>query len=156
MSNYEPHQELEAALERLDERLITAADDAELRFQRANTLSALGRAVEARAAYLELIAAAPAHFGALNNLGTLLYESGFQTLARTAYAEAIKNHPENATGHINLANALLTGGDADGARRHYAEALRLKPENPEAHQGVSCLYAEIGADAHAQRHRSLG
>jgi tetratricopeptide (TPR) repeat protein len=160
MCVWQPHLALQAELEQLDSRLVASAEPAtenvELRFQRAVVLNALGRTVDARTAYIELLAATPGHFGALNNLGTLLFESGYTTLACTTYAEAIKHHPQSPTLHINLANVLLKNGDAEGARQGYEEALKLKPDSPEAHQGLACLYAELGDEENASRHRGLG
>src|SRR5579863_5479152 len=113
MTAWHPRLLLEQELRQVDERLARAPGDVQLRFDRASTLARLGRPLEARTAYLELLAIAPTHFGALNNLGTLLVETGFQTAARSAYAEAIKHHPQNPVGHINLANLLVKKNEVE-------------------------------------------
>jgi tetratricopeptide (TPR) repeat protein len=56
-------------------------------------LTEMGRTLEARNAYLDLLAREPSHRLALNNLGTLLHATGYRTAARTAYAEAVARHP---------------------------------------------------------------
>src|SRR5271167_4068902 len=89
----------------IDARLALDPDQLELRYLRAGLLAGLGRADEARQDYLAVIAQAPTHFGALNDLGTLLFNTDFRTAARTAYAEAVRHHPDNPIGRINLANA---------------------------------------------------
>jgi glutathione synthase/RimK-type ligase-like ATP-grasp enzyme len=124
-------------------------------FERACELDALGRTEEAKEAYLAFLAGAPTHFGALNNLGTLLYESGYRSAARTAYEEAVKHHPENPIGHINLANLLLAAGELAAARRHYDTALARAPDHDEAHRGLANLLAELGEDEAAEMHRRV-
>jgi hypothetical protein len=129
---------------------------AETGFEHARLLAANGRTNEARDAYLELLSQEPSHLGALNNLGTLLYESGFRTAARTAYAEAVARHPDDAVSRVNLANALRESGDSAGALEQYEEALRLRDDIPEAHQGLACIFADRGDGAGAAHHRQLG
>jgi hypothetical protein len=125
----------------------------EAAFEHACALDAAGRAEEAKAAYLAVLARQPTHSGALNNLGTLLYETGYRSAAQTAYAEAVKRHPEQPMGHDNLANTLLAGGELATARVHYETALRLAPDHVEAHRGLANLLAELGEEALARRHR---
>jgi hypothetical protein len=126
---------------------------AEPGFEHARALDASGRTEEAKQAYLAVLAREPTHFGALNNLGTLLYETGYRTAARTAYAEAVKQHPDNPMGHVNLANLLRAADEIAAARTHYETALRLAPDLAEAHRGFAYLLAELGDDAAAERHR---
>jgi hypothetical protein len=111
---------------------------------------------DARAAYLELLAREPAHAGSLNNLGTLLHETGYRTAARTAYAEAVARHPDDPMGHVNLANVLAENGDLEEAREHFETALRLYPDHAEAHQRLASVLAETGDQDGAERHRQLG
>ena len=132
-----------------DAQLLARPDDVDLRYQRAGLLTQAGRADEARADYIAVITARPDHFGALNDLGTLLYNTDFRSAARLTYAEAVKHHPDNPVGHINLANALLEdvlcdieGGDIDfqtpGLKEFYAtvRALvdRMTPLFPKSQQ----------------------
>lgn len=104
------------ALQRADSRVAANAADVEAHFERGRLLSDLGRLEEARAAYFEVIKRSPAHFGALNNLGGVLYAGGFRTAARSAYAEAVARHPDNPLGHFNLGNLLREEGESEGAR----------------------------------------
>jgi glutathione synthase/RimK-type ligase-like ATP-grasp enzyme len=131
-------------------------DSIETQFERACRLNELGRIAEARDAYLEVLAREPSHRLALNNLGTLLYETGYRTAARTAYTEAVGRHPGDAMSRVNLGNALREIGEIEPARAHYEEALRVEPEHPEAHQGMAYVLAELGDAEGARRHRELG
>src|SRR5450432_2947334 len=99
--DWPPRRMREAALRDTDARLASEPQAVEPRFDRARLLTELGRDEEAKRAYLELLALAPGHFGALNNLGALLFATGYRTAARTCYAEATTRHPNNPTGHVN-------------------------------------------------------
>ena len=107
---------------------------------------------DAQADFLAVIAADPTHFGALNDLGALLYDTDFRAAARSCYAEAVRCHPDNPIGHINLANALLANDEAESARGHYEAALRLAPDHPDAHQGMANLLQALGRGDEAQTH----
>jgi Tetratricopeptide repeat/TPR repeat len=143
-------------LKKVDARLAEMPDDAEVHFERARLLSDLGRPEEARNAYIEVIRRSPSHFGALNNLGGLLYSAGFRTAARSAYAEAIAHHPNNPHGHFNLGNLLREEGELDAARLEYETALRLEPDHPEAHRGMALLLLESGEEDAAKVHQRAG
>jgi Tetratricopeptide repeat len=132
--------------------------EADRLYQSAGRHAAAGRAEEAKRDYLAALALRPTHFGALNDLGSLLYQTDFRTAARTCYAEAIKHHPDNPAGHINLANALLAEGETDAARGHYEIALGLAPDHPDALQGMANLLQSLGETqvAEAYRQRSYG
>ena len=98
-------------LTEIEERLAQAPDDVSLLFSRACVLDSLGRNNEARDAYIEVIKRDGTHFGALGNLGTLLYNAGYRSAARLTYNEALKHHPRDLRTLINLGNALLENND---------------------------------------------
>ena len=153
--DWQPWLLREAALEATQARLSREPQAIEPRFERARLLNELGRTEEAKQAYLELLALSPSHVGALNNLGALLYSTGFRTAARTCYAEAAARHPDNPIGHINLANALLENGDLDLAREHFEKALRIDPDFAEAHQGLGNLFWALGDEEACKKHQRL-
>ncbi len=124
--------------------------------ERARLLAEVGRTVEARDAYLEILGRDPSHRLALNNLGMLLYETGYRTAARTAYARAAAQHPDDPLSLVNLANALRENGDGAAARAHYERALRLKPDHAAAHQGLGCILADEGDSVGAAEHWRRG
>ena len=144
------------ALKKLDRRLAANLDDVDAHFERGRLLTDLGRPEEARGAYFEVIKRAPAHFGALNNLGGLLYSAGFRSAARSAYAEAVARNPDNPLGHFNLGNLLREEGELDGARAEYEAALRLAPDHAEAHRGMALILLENGEEAAAAVHQRAG
>ena len=142
-----------ARLGELDAAVAGRPDSADLRHVRGALLAEAGRDDEARQDFLAAIALDPAHFGALNDLATLLHRTDFRTAARLAYAEAVKHHPDNPIGRINLANALLANDDLAEARGHYEAALSLAPDHPDAHQGLANLLQQAGDWAGAEAHR---
>jgi hypothetical protein len=153
---WRPRLVREKALRDTEERLAVHPGAVPLLFERAMILHELGRTLEARKAYLDLLVLEPSHRGALNNLGTLLYAARYRTAARTAYAEAVARHPDDPMGHVNLANLLRENGELAAARAHYEKALRLEPGHPEAHQGLSYVLAEYGDEPGAAWHRQKG
>src|SRR5580692_2080817 len=97
---------LDTALRELNDRIASDPDAVNPRFELAGLLAEMGRTLEARDAYLALLARDPGHRLALNNLGTLLHSTGYRTAARTAYAEAAARHPDDPMSLVNLGNVL--------------------------------------------------
>ncbi|MGD0775143.1 MAG: tetratricopeptide repeat protein [Candidatus Solibacter sp.] len=155
-AEWPPQRAREAALRDLNHRIASHPGAVSLRFEAACLLAAMGRTVEARNAYIDLLAREPAHRLALNNLGTLLHATGYRSAARTAYSEAVARHPGDPMSHVNLANVLYESGEFASARDHYETALRVDPGHREAHQGLAYVLAEIGDEEGAQRHRRKG
>jgi len=154
--SWPPQRAREEALRELDRRLAEEPESVSVRFERAGLLAELGRTLEARNAYIDVLARDPGHRLALNNLGTLLYATGYRTAARTAYAEAVARHPGDPMGHVNLGNILQEIGEHAAAREHFEAALRLDSGHAEAHQGLSYTLAEVGDHAGAEEHRRRG
>ena len=155
-TDWPPRLAREAALRELEVRIAAEPEVVGPRLERAGLLTELGRTLEARNAYLDVLARAPSDRLALNNLGTLLHATGYRTAARTAYAEAAARHPNDAMSHVNLANVLYENGEHGPAREHYETALRCAPDYPEAHQGLSYVLAELGDAQRAAWHRHKG
>ena len=150
------HADREIALRVVETRLAAEPGALALRLERARLLTALGRNEEARLAYLAILDRFPHDATALNDLGTLLYVTGARTAARMAFAEAVSHHPDDPAGHVNLADTFIFESRFETARAHYEHALRLQPDNAKAHQGLAYLFAELGDEDAAQRHRDAG
>jgi glutathione synthase/RimK-type ligase-like ATP-grasp enzyme len=148
-------RDLEKAL-RVVESQLRGRPSNELTFERARILDRLGRSDAARHGYVAVLQRDPNHFGALNDLGMLLYKAGLLKESLTCYETAVTKHPENAIGHANYAFMLLRGGDAVKAREHYEAALRIDPNNVEAHRGLALALGEQGEDDAAREHREAG
>jgi glutamate/tyrosine decarboxylase-like PLP-dependent enzyme len=155
-ADWPPQRARESALRDLGERLASNPDAVDLRFERACLLAEMGRTLEARNAYLDVLAREPAHRLALNNLGALLAATGYRSAARTAYTQAVARHPADPMSHVNLGNVLFESGEFQAAREHYETALRFETGHREAHQGLAYVLAELGDEEGAQWHRRKG
>jgi glutamate/tyrosine decarboxylase-like PLP-dependent enzyme len=152
-ADWPPQRARESALCDLNGRIASAPDAVDLRFERAGLFAEMGRTLEARNAYLDLLTREPSHRLALNNLGTLLHATGYRTAARTAYAEAVARHPGDPMSQVNLGNVLYENSEFQAAREHYEIALRFDPGHMEAHQGLAYVLAELGDEEGALCHR---
>ena len=135
------------------------ADTPALRFNFAGFLAAATepeRQAEAETLFREVIRADPQHFGALNNLGKLLFETGQIAAARTVYADAVRRHPEQIVARINLGNVLLHLDDPAAAREQFEAALAIEPRLVAAHQGLAWVFQRLGDMEQARHHRDLG
>jgi tetratricopeptide (TPR) repeat protein len=143
----------EAALKKTDALLAASPDDVEIRFRRCCLLVELGRGEAARGAYLELLAKAPNHFGALINFGNLVHSQGYRKAAIALYERAVATDPDNPMGHVNLANLLSETHEDERAGKHYQEALRIDPGHAEANRGMAYLLSRMGDETNAAVYR---
>ena len=155
-TNWRPALQRQQALCEVEARIQLDPESIALRFERACLLNEMGRMEDAKQAYLDVLTRCPAHAGALNNLGTLLYLTGYRTAARSAYSEAIRQHPDQPMAHVNLGNLFLEAGELAAAREHYEAALSIDGQFAEAHQGLGNLLAELGQEEGAAQHQRLG
>src|SRR5215207_3752738 len=95
---------------------------------RARSLVAEGRLVEAKAAYRTLVEQQPSVSQYRYELGLLLSDSGELEAASTQFSEIIKREPTNAEAHYRLGVALYRSGKSTQAIDAIVEALRLKPD----------------------------
>lgn len=147
---------LERALKDAQARLRNHPGSVPIMFERAQLLDRLGRADEARLAYVEILQRDAAHFGALNDLGMLLFKAGLRQDAFTCFNAAVAKHPGEAVGHANLGFVLLRGGEAKLAREQYEIAVSLDPKNAEARRGLALALEALGERESAAVHRNLG
>jgi hypothetical protein len=140
----------------IDELLREKPDQIALRFGRACCLEDLGRIDDALQAYVELLGREPTHFGALTNLGSLLFERGYLPQARPYISAAVKLHPSDPVALVNFAQLQASGDDDfDAAIATYAAALQIKPDFLHAHLGLAAIYTETGRPELAQAHLDL-
>jgi tetratricopeptide (TPR) repeat protein len=144
---------LERRLAAVDAALARGPGDLALLFERAQIHDRLGDRDRARLGYIAVLQRDPAHFGALNDLGLLLFHAGLRQEAFTCYAAAVAKHPENAIGHANLAFVYLRAGEAQKALEHYERAVALDAANVEAQRGLALALAALGQDDRAREQR---
>jgi hypothetical protein len=124
--------------------------------ERARRLASTGQEAAATTAYLELLRHDPTHFAALNELGTLAFESDYLSAAYTAYSQAVRRHPQNPIGRVNLGNLLHKKGEIAAARAQYEAALATTADLAEAHQGLARILDELGETVAAEPHWRKG
>lgn len=147
---------LERALKDAQARLRNHPGSVPIMFERAQLLDRLGRADDARLAYVEILQRDASHFGALNDLGMLLFKAGLRQEAFTCFNAAVAKHPREAIGHANLGFVLLRGGESELAREQYEIAVSLDPKNAEARRGLTLALEALGKRESAAVHRDVG
>jgi hypothetical protein len=113
----------------------------------------MGRSLEARNIYIELLNLQPSHIGALNHLGNLLVTAGEYGKAQRLYSTAVARHPDDLMSRMNLATVLLQLGEAEKARTHCEHALKIDPNCREAHARLASVFAAVGNSEQAACHR---
>ncbi len=139
----------EDALAQIETLLAANTEAVDLRFARACLLEELGRLALARGAYKGVLARDAYHFGALMNLGTMLYLEGRRAEARVLYGHATREHPREASAFVNLGN-VLAEDDPAAARAAYERALAIEPAHATANFALALLL-EAQGDARAAR-----
>jgi glutathione synthase/RimK-type ligase-like ATP-grasp enzyme len=142
----------EDALAQIEAALRTHTEAVDLLFARACLLEDLGRLTRARGAYKGVLARDATHFGALMNLGTMLYLEDRRPEARILYRQATQHRPNEASAFVNLGN-VLAEDDPAASRRAYERALELEPTHATANFGLAELLDAQGDAAAAQTYR---
>ena len=123
------------------------ADDvgsADLHWQRASALLALGRLDDAAEDFREACRLRPESAPFHNDLGVVLARRGRREEAAAQYREAIRLKADFPDPHNNLGNTLRLDGRLDEAVACYREAIRLRPAYPEAHHNLGIALAAQG------------
>jgi predicted TPR repeat methyltransferase len=107
------------------------------RYEEARALHRSGDLARAEALYREVLAAEPAHFRALNNLGAIYEALGRAGDAEDAYRRAAEAAPESAIVQFNLGRLLHLANRADEAEALYRRAVALDP-------GLAGAYFNLG------------
>jgi tetratricopeptide (TPR) repeat protein len=129
---------------------INAAADL---LQRSSSLERQGRVEQTGNADFELLRRDPAHKGALNRLGNMLFAAGKIIEAQRVLSLAVGHHPGDPMSRVNLANVLIKNGDLQSARAHLQHALGIDPEFRPAHAGLSFVLRDLGQHEEAALHR---
>jgi protein O-GlcNAc transferase len=107
------------------------AADPTVPFQHGLALHQQGRLDDAEALYRTVLAAQPAHFGALHLTGLIHYQRGRFVAATEWIGRAIAVDPAVPDAYSNLALALLELRQPAQALEKTEHALRLRPDSPE-------------------------
>jgi glutamate/tyrosine decarboxylase-like PLP-dependent enzyme len=150
---FDAHKVLQSRLVKVEKQLTSRPDSVALLFQRGNLLQQMGRSLEARNAYKELLDLDPSHVGAMNNLATLLVAAGNEMEARRLYTEAVAKHPDDTMSRVNFGALLIRAKEPKNAREHLEHALKIDPDLRQAHAGLAYALADLGEPERARGHR---
>jgi Tfp pilus assembly protein PilF/glutathione synthase/RimK-type ligase-like ATP-grasp enzyme len=142
----------EEALAQIEAALGAHSEAVDLLFARACLLEELGRLTRAHGAYKGVLARDKTHFGALMNLGTMLYLENRRPEARILYQHATQHHPGEASAFVNLGNVLVED-DPAASRAAYERALQLEPAHATGNFGLALLLEAQGDAQAAQAYR---
>lgn len=112
--------------------LVEEGPDADVCFNLANTLQALGETAAAIAQLRDVLELDPQYVDAWNNLGNLLAEEGRLQESARAYRSAVAIEPDYADAQYGLADVLDQLGRLDEARRHWRLYLLHEQFGPHA------------------------
>src|SRR5271168_2384580 len=147
-------QVLQVALDLVERRLLGDPTSTDLLFEKAYLFEQLGRPMDARVLYRQVLERVPAHLGALTNLGNLLFASDGLIEANNLYWRAVKEHPEHIVSRTNLGNLLLKVGQIEAAREQFEAALQIDPAYRAAHAGLAYVMDNLGDADRAALYRS--
>src|SRR5471030_3103117 len=131
--------------------------DPAIPFQQGLALHQQGRLDEAETHYRAVLAAQPAHFGALHLTGLVHYQRGAFAVAADWIARAIAVNPGAPEPHSNLGLALLELRRPEEALASHERALKLRPDVPASlnNRGNALLALNRPAEALADYDRAL-
>jgi predicted O-linked N-acetylglucosamine transferase (SPINDLY family) len=139
------------ALVLLERAVAVAApsDVTEVRNGYAAVLGALGRLREAADLLRQVIAAAPGHARAHNNLGVTLERAGRFAEAAEAFCQAAAFEPGNAVFATHLGTVLRKAGRPDEAEAAFRQAIGRDACHAPAHEGLAVVLRETTRHAEA-------
>lgn len=109
-------------------------------FEAALTLQRKGDAAGAEAAYKKLLATAPEHADALNNLALLRKQAGDKAEAEALYRRSLAVRPDNPEVCSNLGVLLLETGRLAEAEATLRQAIALRPAYAEAWNNLGNVF----------------
>ena len=111
-----------------------------------------GRLDQAEQIYREALALDPGHFGARNNLGSLLHESGRVVEATEQFVQAFRINPTDVTVAINLGIALSSQQRFTESVVLYREALARNAASDSAHFNLAKSLTQLAEYDEAELH----
>jgi protein O-GlcNAc transferase len=126
-------------------------------FQQGLALHQQGRLDEAEVLYRAILAAQPAHFGALHLTGLVHHQRGAYAVAADWIGRAIAVNPGAPEPHSNLGLALLELRRPEDALESFERSLKVKPDVPASlnNRGNALLALNRHAEALADYDRAL-
>jgi|GEM_PF-2396263 len=89
---------------------------------------------------------------ALNNLGSMLIQTGYEEKAIPLLQYALESDSVNASVLNNLGRAWLGLGEKKKAKQFFTSCINHAPHHPEANNSLGCLYEAEGNKEEATKH----
>ncbi|WP_019500308.1 TIGR03032 family protein [Pseudanabaena sp. PCC 6802] len=126
------------------DRPASIVDPAQALFDRARYAKHYNMGEEAELSLREAIRLQPGHWGACNNLGTMLQQRGKVSEAKTFYEQALRFKPDFGEAISNLASTWQLDDELERAKAGFIKALQLKPDYVPAHFNLATIYKQQG------------
>jgi uncharacterized protein (TIGR03032 family) len=126
------------------DRSVAVVEPAQALFDRARFAKHFNMGEEAEICLREAIRLQPSHWGACNNLGTMLQQRGNVAEAKTFYEQALRSKPDFAEAISNLASTWQLDDELERAKAGFLSALALKPDYVPAHFNLATIYKQQG------------
>src|SRR6059036_1314120 len=117
--------------------------------------AALGKHVEAAAAFGEVVRRQPGYPAARLNLAESLLAAGRLDESAAAYEAALQKDRTSAAAHYGLGRVESARRRAAEAVEHYRKACELSPAFGSAHYALAAAYRDLGDSARAQEEFAL-
>lgn len=132
--------DLDGAIEALEEAAKIASDAAPVRLNLANTLMAAGQFDRAEAAFKAMATDFPEDWRAPRDLHVMLRSQAREEDALAAIEEASRRNPSDLGLLLAVASQKLLLLDSAGAEEAYAEVVRRDPGNPSGNLGLAVVF----------------
>ncbi len=139
---YSKAEDWESALRIVDNEIVRAPQDMDMRAWRARVLAWAGQLAEAEKEYLEVLKASGKDPDNWMGLANVYLREGRTVEALRALDTAVRLDPTRADLHAARARALRAAGERKPAQLEFQNALNLDPTSAEARAGLISLRPE--------------
>jgi tetratricopeptide (TPR) repeat protein len=139
---YAEAQDWVSALRIVDQAIVRAPDDMDVRSWRARVLTWSGHLTEAEKEYLEILKVSRMDPDNWLGLASIYLREGRIQEAQRAIDNAVELDPKRADLHLARARTLRAAGERNEARMEFQKALNLDPTSAEARAGLISVRGE--------------
>ena len=130
----------EEAVKALKQAYQLSPNDAKCAFNYAAALSKTGKLEEAITTYKQVLCIDPSHFGAINNIASILQDNkGSPNEIEILYQKALQINPNHHAMHYNYGLFLESRSDVGNALKHYETALKIDSDFEPARTRLEAL-----------------
>ncbi|HZV59774.1 MAG TPA: tetratricopeptide repeat protein, partial [Candidatus Eremiobacteraceae bacterium] len=139
---YAEARDWESALRLVDEKILLAPEDMDIREWRARVLAWSGRLAEAEQEYMRIVSVSRNDVDTWMALSAVYVGEGKAADAHSSIDTAEQLDPRRADVHAARGRILRTAGQRNEARLEFQKALQLDPSSDESRNGLRSLRSE--------------